>query len=1003
MLNASKDLVVSNNESCPPLDASYRITKQMISLTKKLAQLKSQELLLLQFGDLDLFSSIRPKIGKHFTNPTYEKERDTILEESRKKLIIVGLKEKRDEIAEAEKKLNQLEESAQKLTLNEYIKLCGKLRSEELKLSQSLTENIERKVNYYNERQGLENPAAPLAVKLQTKKRRKHQKTQRMLKKKYKKCKKKRKQDQKRKEVEKKVSEIKKSNLVRNFSNEDVPDEVYLYLALGSNFCQTTTQRKHDYVYDAKEFCRKLAWKAYFENRRKETANEDSPDQSEPHQVPSDDICGWSRSQKLNIKSRSYPEYNDNLLTHVTDQIKDAVNKIVLPKHQRNLTLLEAKGQRWCKKAVQDRRLYITKVDKGGCLLILNADDVDKIMHDTLNDSKKFEKLDSDPRDGIKKDIKDAMSDYAKKNLLSRDDLFDVTGLTKRGGMSHGREFIVGKPHMYPLFKIHKLNQDQILSKVIPPTRMVTSGVGGPTFRLGTFLDTLLKPVVQKYCHNEVVRDSTDFLKELKKCEVSGEAQKMKLIGTLDVDALYPSIRLDIAIKALRDALNTVTSFSSEQIEMIIYLANLCITNSVVHYRGAWYKILEGIPTGGPESGSIANIVVYYVFEKILLPHPKIASLNKISSRKRFLDDFWFGWLGTMRQFSLFQSTLNEIGSENGMTFKGEVGRKVDFLDVTVELGRNGKLTTCLFVKPTDASRYLHRRSDHGPHTFRSIPFSQFRRAIMLCSEKEKQEESIDYMSTKLRNSGYKADEIQNARDKALQLDRDAILNQKASSTEKSKKQQLIFTVNRDQYMSTKVKEVLKNHQEDIDKLVGGPTQLIVAERRNANTASLLFAKSSFSKEVITPKASQKCDKQVCKLCKIMNLPDTVTLWKNHPRYQITLSLDFRCNCSSDNIMYLYICKWCKNNESFYVGQSVNTCRKRAYGHRAKFNERKYKKSALSYHIFNDHPEKVNGRLKNYDLGILKATSPGNLDRLEDYYIDVTHAKLSLNRYKTTQ
>ena len=51
----------------------------------------------------------------------------------------------------------------------------------------------------------------------------------------------------------------------------------------------------------------------------------------------------------------------------------------------------------------------------------------------------------------------------------------------------------------------------------------------------------------------------------------------------------------------------------------------------------------------------------------------------------------------------------------------------------------------------------------------------------------------------------------------------------------------------------------------------------------------------------------------------------------------------------------------------------------------------------------NDHPEKVKGRLKNYDLGILKATSPGNLDRLEDYYIDVTHAKLSLNRYKTTQ
>ena len=232
------------------------------------------------------------------------------------------------------------------------------------------------------------------------------------------------------------------------------------------------------------------------------------------------------------------------------------------------------------------------------------------------------------------------MSEYTENNLLCKDDLFDVTGLTKRGGMSHGREFIVGKPHMYPLFKIHKLNEEKILAKEIPPTRMVTSGVGGPTFRLGTFLDNLLKPVVLKYCHNEVLRDSTDFLNELKKCEQSGDAKRMNLIGTLDVDALYPSIKLDIAIEALRDALTTVTSYTSEQIEMIIHLAHVCITNSVVHYRGDWYRILVGIPTGGPESGSIANIVVYFIFEKILLVHPKIAPLNKILSRKRFLDDF---------------------------------------------------------------------------------------------------------------------------------------------------------------------------------------------------------------------------------------------------------------------------------------------------------------------------------------------------------------------------
>ena len=352
-------------------------------------------------------------------------------------------------------------------------------------------------------------------------------------------------------------------------------------------------------------------------------------------------------------------------------------------------------------------------------------------------------------------------------------------------------------------------------------------------------------------------------------------------------------------------------------------------------------------------------------------------------------------------------TALNETKTQTGLSFKGEVGKKVNFLDVTVELASNGKLTTCLYVKPTDSSRYLHRRSDHGPHTFKSIPFSQFRRAIVLCSEKEEQLRSIDYMSQKLANSGYKSDEIVIAQEKATKLNRGAILNQSSPTTGQNAEKQLIFTVNRNQILSTKVKEILRNHQEDINKLLGVPTKLIVAERRNANTASLLFAKSSFSKELVTPKASQKCGRSTCMLCDkksdIMKLPDTVTLWKNHPRYEVTLSLDFRCNCLSDNIMYLYICKWCDNNESFYVGQSVNTCKKRAYGHRSKFNVNDYKLSALSYHIFRDHPEKVVGKLKNYELGILKETSPRELDRLEDYYIDLTHAKLSLNRYKNTR
>ena len=391
--------------------------------------------------------------------------------------------------------------------------------------------------------------------------------------------------------------------------------------------------------------------------------------------------------------------------------------------------------------------------------------------------------------------IKRMVQDFQKKGLLTPEEIFAISGVTKKGGMSRGHEFVVSKPYMYPLFKIHKLSEDDILMKKIPPTRMVTSGVGGPTYRLGVFLDMILKPVVQQYCDQELIKDSADFLIELKKMGNDGRAKKMKMIGTLDVDALYPSISLDLAINALKDALLSVTGYSDEQMQMIIQLTEFCIKNSAVHYRGQWFKLLLGIPTGGPESSGIANIVVYFTLEKILLVNSKILPLNKMLSRKRFLDDIFFGWEGTARQFSIFKTVLNEIGSEHGITFKGEVGKSVDFLDTTVNLHPNGSFTTKMFVKPTDATRYLHRRSDHSPHTFHSIPFSQFRRAVILCSNPEEKMQCIDYIAQKLRNSGFLTNEVENAKQKALKLDRDEILNvnKEKTATEASTDKQLIF------------------------------------------------------------------------------------------------------------------------------------------------------------------------------------------------------------------
>ena len=62
-----------------------------------------------------------------------------------------------------------------------------------------------------------------------------------------------------------------------------------------------------------------------------------------------------------------------------------------------------------------------------------------------------------------------------------------------------------------------------------------------------------------------------------------------------------------------------------------------------------------------------------------------------------------------------------------------------------------------------------------------------------------------------------------------------------------------------------------------------------------------------------------------------------------------------------------------------------------------------YKQSALSFHIFEDHPDHVAFKLNNFSLGIITSTSPQSLDRLEDFYVEWTDAELSLNRHKVTE
>ena len=272
MDSSSNDSVVSRDGHCPPRFTSRRIMKPLLKATKKLAKLRCQEQLLAKYGEFDIFSSIRPKVGKKFIQESHNDMLKSILEDARLKIIQLGLKEKNEMIVNAQIELCRIHTDMQKLPFSEYMELKRKANKVETSVFADLQTNMERKVNVFKDSRNIASDfseSLPSPTLNLIKVRKKHRRTQRQVRHAYDKRRRARKKEEKKLLIADEIKNIKDSNLVKNFSTEDVPDSAYLFLALGSTFCAKQTPKLHDYIFDSKEFCRKLAWGAFFEDKKR--------------------------------------------------------------------------------------------------------------------------------------------------------------------------------------------------------------------------------------------------------------------------------------------------------------------------------------------------------------------------------------------------------------------------------------------------------------------------------------------------------------------------------------------------------------------------------------------------------------------------------------------------------------------------------------------------------------------------------------------------------------
>lgn len=985
----------TNPSNVKLLETTRRQTDKIIST---IAHLKQKKRLLTEYGDVDMFTSLRPKIGKKFSDASLEEKRCSILDQCRSRMIPISLEEINQDIQKNRIQLQTLfgNLSHSQISFEEYRKLSNECVRREINISAKVRKDHDRKIHYFVRKLNKEfkEPISPVE---KPEKRIKHKLVKRLKNVEKNRSKNAKKREKKRQEVITQIQEIKSSNLVHNFSSMDVPDSAYMFLALGSSFVTAKVGCKHDDIYDIKQFSRKLRWTSFFRNMETVSGNITGSDTN----TPTDQEELLRAPESLKPKNLENPGlgYQDKRLETIISKLSGVVMSFKKKRPRINLTHLEVEGMRWCQKMVKERRLYFTRVDKGGAIIILDTAMVDGDIRATLEDQNKYKAISKDPRERIKKDIVGMVDDLVSKSILSLQDRLYLTGKTEKEGSSHDHSFVVKAPYVYPLYKIHKLNHEQIRDKVKPPNRMVTSGVNGPTYRIGVFLDSVLKPVAESYCEGELVKDTADFLnRTMDLTQQNLFADPVMNMAAMDICALYPNIKIDLALVAVRSALESNSKYGSGQIDAIIKLLTYTLRNSVVHYRGSWYLSVEGAPTGNPEVPSVANIHVKYVVDCRIFVDPNVMAVNALDRRCRFLDDIWGIWKSSVEDFNLFLEAVNKIGKELGVMFTGDCGKSVEFLDVTTSPKADGCLKTNMYVKPTDCARYLNRRSYHSKHTFTGMPYSQFRRAAVICSDMDDRKTNVQRMKEKFLCSGYSPKEILPAEQKALALDRNVLLQPVAA--DEDEKKVVACVINQDPGLKKELNSFFKEHEPELLNLLGN-VRLVVSERRHTNIAAQLFQKSGFSQNQAPINVNQKCGSGRCQTSDTMNIGRSVKI------NNFVVKLDYRWDCATNSVIYIGICRLCDDplkSGSFYIGQTVNSLMSRCNGHRGCFKLSKIEKSALSMHIYEKHLEHFQDKLNCFDFGVVAQISPMNLNRREDYYIYKTDADTKgLNRYGVTK
>jgi hypothetical protein len=358
-----------------------------------------------------------------------------------------------------------------------------------------------------------------------------------------------------------------------------------------------------------------------------------------------------------------FPERDEHL-----DRYCDFLNSLAsnlpnLPVKEKNdnLTHFERSALQELIELVDANRIVIMAADKGGAVVILEADHYKRMVEAVFDDPEYFEDSDTNQMRTIIGKINSLCLKYQSE--LTKDETNFLTNFDFRESNFYG----LPKIHKSQIIKDAVREQSSEVVSILSPQdlkiRPIIGGPASPTSNLSRFIDHALQPFMKKL--PSFVRDSADLLSQAAQWESNPE-ENYTLI-TMDISNMYMNVSEELGIKAVKYFLNEYPELLHDRlsVDFVVDAILLVLRNNVSFFDGRYKRQVHGCAMGSHKSPPYASLSVGYI-EKVAYERFRAIKGEEYANYvrnmlRRFLDDIFLKWRMSLGDPMEFFNVLNEI------------------------------------------------------------------------------------------------------------------------------------------------------------------------------------------------------------------------------------------------------------------------------------------------------------------------------------------------------